>query len=414
MPERREIVCGEAHLGGELDAARRIVRLRDRAGGAMTLPTRRHDDSRLRLLFIARAYPPTLGGMENFALQLRSHLETHAEVRAIVNTRGKRALPLFLPYATLDALRIARGGSVDAIHLADASLAPLGVMLKRLTGLTVTASVCGLDVTYANGPYRALVHRALRQLDMVMPISHATEAVMHGLAGPSLKSSVVRLGLNSIAPSPGRAVAAMHTALAPHGERILLTSGRLIARKGVEWFTREVLPRLDADVVYAIVGAGPRREAIARAAAEAGVKERIRMLGRVDDGTLAAAYGAADVFVMPNVPVAGDFEGFGLVALEASSAGLPVIAAKLEGITEAVTDGQNGLLVPPLDAGAWISAIEQLLALPIEDRQALGQRFAACTVAEYSWERTASAYARIIGAVCGVRASREPIGVVSA
>ena len=60
------------------------------------------------------------------------------------------------------------------------------------------------------------------------------------------------------------------------------------------------------------------------------------MIGEVSDDMLAAAYRSADVMVMPNIPVRGDMEGFGLVALEAAAAGLPVVASRIEGITDAI------------------------------------------------------------------------------
>jgi glycosyltransferase involved in cell wall biosynthesis len=353
---------------------------------------------RLRLLFIARAYPPTVGGMENLAYQLGKHLDEFVDVVPLVNRGGKKALPAFLPYAAMTAVRLARSGRIDAVHLADALLAPVGAMIKAACDVPVTASVCGLDVTYANRGYQAIVPRALRRLDAVMPISRATETAMRARTGiDAPRSSVIALGVNPLPPANAAARAEFTRATGDlDGKRVVVTVGRLIERKGVAWFVGQVVPRLPDDVIYVVVGDGPQREAIARAAADADVAHRVRMTGRVSDGAVAAAYARADVFVMPNVPVPGDIEGFGLVALEAAASGVPVIAADLEGIREAVQHKRNGLLVRPRDAAAMTAAVCSVLELPANARRSLGLSHAHFTNREYGWRKTAERHAAII------------------
>jgi glycosyltransferase involved in cell wall biosynthesis len=261
----------------------------------------------LRVLFIARAYPPTIGGMERLAFQLREHLEEFVDVVPLINRHGKKALPVFLPYAAFQGVRLARSRRVDAIHLADALLAPVGAAIKSVVDIPVTASVCGLDVTYPNRMYQAAVVRSLRRLDMVMPISRATDDAMRARTGDAPPSCVIPLGVNPLPPPEIEGLRDFDRTVARlKGRRVVVTVGRLIERKGVAWFTRHVLPRLPDDVSYLIVGDGPERGAIARAAAAAGVADRVHLSGRVSDRILAAAYARADAFVMPNVPVPGD------------------------------------------------------------------------------------------------------------
>lgn len=359
--------------------------------------------TRLRIAYIARAYPPTLGGMENFAQQLREHLEAFADVAPVINHRGKKALPAFLPYAAARAIHLARSGQVDAVHLADALLAPVGAAVKAASGVPVTSSVCGLDVTYTNRAYQAVVPRALRRLDAVMPISAATDAAMRARTGDGVTSHVIPLGINPLvtpATMPDE-IAALLPRL--EGRRVLITAGRLIERKGHGWFVRAVLPLLAPDSVYLIVGTGPQHETTEAAAREAGVADRVVLAGRVSDAGLAAAYALADVFVMPNVPVPGDMEGFGLVALEASASGLPVIAANLEGITEAVHHGRNGLLVPPRDAGAFAGAITGILDRGTSDRATVARAWSSYTRTTFGWPQTAERYARVIESIARPR-----------
>ncbi|MGB2695849.1 MAG: glycosyltransferase, partial [Dehalococcoidia bacterium] len=191
--------------------------------------------------------------------------------------------------------------------------------------------------------------------------------------------------------------------------RLLLTVGRLIERKGVAWFVREVLPNLSPNVVYAVAGAGPEAGHIRAAAQQAGVDARVRLLGRLPDALLAAAYHAADLFVMPNIPVLGDLEGFGLVALEASASGLPVVAANLEGITEAVQNERNGFLILPRAADAYVETLQRLLSLPQDQLRSIGKAFRDFTVREYSWSRTAERYIEVISQI-----ARSPDALLSA
>jgi glycosyltransferase involved in cell wall biosynthesis len=157
---------------------------------------------------------------------------------------------------------------------------------------------------------------------------------------------------------------------------IVLTVGRLVPRKGVKWFVEHVLNRLPDNVVYAIAGTGPDEDAIRDAALATGASgARVLLLGRVDDELRAALYTGADLFVMPNLPIGGDMEGFGLVAIEAATAGSLVLASDLEGIRDAVIDGETGLLCPPGDAERYVDRIIGLLR-DAPERARLAERFA--------------------------------------
>jgi phosphatidylinositol alpha-1,6-mannosyltransferase len=166
-----------------------------------------------------------------------------------------------------------------------------------------------------------------------------------------------------------------------------------------------VLPLLPNDVVYVVAGEGPEREAIEAAARRASADERVVLTGRVSEEEVRGLYRRADVFVMPNVPVAGDVEGFGLVALEAAVEGLPVVASRLEGIPDAVRDGLNGTLVEPLDPRAFAERLTTLLAMAPAERGELGERCKRFTLENYSWERMATEYGRALDADSGARQS---------
>ncbi|HLR33265.1 MAG TPA: glycosyltransferase, partial [Fodinibius sp.] len=89
--------------------------------------------------------------------------------------------------------------------------------------------------------------------------------------------------------------------------------------------------------------------------------DRIFLLGRQPDEVLKQVYAAADVFVMPNVPVEGDMEGFGIVLLEANMARTPAVAADLEGIKDVIAQGENGYRVPTLDAAQFAETVRVMM-----------------------------------------------------
>src|SRR5436190_911718 len=129
----------------------------------------------MRLLFISRAHPPVVGGLERQNQAVAEALQRGADAVVISNRKGKAALPWFLPYAACRGVLIGR--DCDVVLVGDGLLAPLGWLLGRCLGLPVVAIVHGLDLTYRNRLYQALAVRfALTRLAAVIAVSRATAA----------------------------------------------------------------------------------------------------------------------------------------------------------------------------------------------------------------------------------------------
>lgn len=126
----------------------------------------------------------------------------------------------------------------------------------------------------------------------------------------------------------------------------ILAVGRLVPRKGFN----KLLATLPAiwsampNVQCVIVGDGPERHNLTLQIIDLG-SSQVQLVTRSSDQELAAFYKLADLFVLPVQDLVGDPEGFGIVCLEAAQAGLPIIASRVGGVTEAVKDGYNGLLI---------------------------------------------------------------------
>ncbi|HNW19851.1 MAG TPA: glycosyltransferase family 4 protein [bacterium] len=179
-------------------------------------------------------------------------------------------------------------------------------------------------------------------------------------------------------------------------QKILLTVGRLVERKGVDQVLR-ALPELInkyPNLYYLVVGQGPYLATCQQLASDLAVNSRVIFITDADDQQRAAWYQLADIFIMPARQLAGDFEGFGIVYLEANQAGKPVIAGRSGGVADAVVDGLNGLMVDPNSSYEIIAAVSRLLDDSAFSQQ-LGQAGQA-RLAAFLWPTLAAKLAQFI------------------
>lgn len=131
-----------------------------------------------------------------------------------------------------------------------------------------------------------------------------------------------------------------------HDRPVVLTVGRLQVRKGHDMLIRS-LPQVRAmvpDVLYAIVGDGHERSRLKTLIDELDVRDCVRFHGEIADEQLISCYQQCDVFALPNREVNGDFEGFGMVLVEAQACGKPVLAGASGGTRETMSVGRTGLV----------------------------------------------------------------------
>jgi len=346
----------------------------------------------MRVLFVTRKYPPKIGGMESLSYELT---QGFSEPKAIIAlTRSQSHLVWFLPYAIVRVALTAH--RYDVIHLGDALLSSAG-FLPRLFGKKVAVSLHGLDLTFRPWIYQTYLKLFLRA-DAFIANSRSTQRLAEERSLSPVQA--ISIGVPERYFGVSRDThrdAELEQKRA--GRVALITVGRLRRRKGAAWFVRHVLPRLP-NALYVVVGTGIDHDEILQAATDVGVADAVWLVGSVDDARLLALLGSSDVFVMPNIPVPGDIEGFGIVAIEAAASGLPVVASRLEGIPDAIADGENGELVPAGDGAAYLRALEPLLADSAE-RQRRGERGRAYTQQSNAWPRIIEQYAALFRALLG-------------
>lgn len=346
----------------------------------------------MKILFISRAYPPTVGGIENQNYELSVWLSKIAEVKLIANRRGKIFLPFFLPYVSCKALFLMK--NYDTLLLGDGVLACVGWLVKLFHKKPVISVIHGLDFTYEFGLYQKLwVGYFIKKLDKLIAVGNETIKIGIKKGIPPEKFVFVPNGVDAEKFSKVYSRADLDEALKiKTGEKkVILTSGRLAKRKGVAWFVEKVLPKLGGDIIYVVAGEGPDRKNIENAIEKNHLQDRVLMLGYISDEQRNILLGACDLFVQPNIKIAGDVEGFGISVLEAAASRLPVLAAELEGLRDAINDGQNGFLLPSENANAWINKIKELL---VDDdfRKDFGEKARQFVIENYSWDKIAQKY----------------------
>lgn len=370
--------------------------------------------TRVRILFVSHSFPSpdapldNVGGMQRVAVELFEALRADPAVEVIpLVARGPWKGTGFRTVrfmANLLRTLPARAREADVVLFSSMVTAWLAPFWRRRVGRTPLAAIAhGRDVTLPTMVYQRTLPRVLRALDLMLPVSSATGAEL--VARGAAPGRVVPLpnGVDTARFEPAPDGAAARATFVARGEiaedeALLFSVGRQVERKGTAWFVREVLPGLPAHVRYWVAGDGPELPAIEAAAREAGVANRLRLLGRVSEEALRELLAAADLFVMPNVPIAGDMEGFGVVMLEAALSGTPVVASRLEGIRDVVVDGENGYFVAPLDADGYRTRIAGLLSDPAALAE-LSARAARSSRARFAWPGVARRYAETLAAL---------------
>ncbi len=171
---------------------------------------------------------------------------------------------------------------------------------------------------------------------------------------------------------------------------ILLSLGRLVKRKGFDRVI-ESLPeifKIFPNLIYVIAGAGEEEKNLKNRAAElpAEVEKKIIFFGKASEEESFAWLEACDIFIMPSREINGDFEGFGIVYLEANLFGKPVIAGKSGGVADAVIDNVTGLLIDPKNIDEISQAVIKL-AQNEKLRHELGEAGKRRAVVNFDWKK---------------------------
>jgi phosphatidylinositol alpha-1,6-mannosyltransferase len=186
------------------------------------------------------------------------------------------------------------------------------------------------------------------------------------------------------------------------GRPVVVSVSRLMPRKGQDMLIRTLPQVRDAvpGAALLLVGGGPDRTRLTRLAQRSGVAEHVVMTGSVPLPELPAYYAAGDVFAMPcrTRHLGLDVEGLGIVYLEASATGLPVVAGRSGGAPDAVRPGETGVVVDGTDERQVAHALERLLLDP-DQRARLGAAGRAWVSEQWTWEHAVRRLQHLLGGV---------------
>lgn len=363
----------------------------------------------MRILYIAHSHPPDhdpmehIGGMQSMSLNLLRELEKQPDVELVtlINTTYHT---LFLPLrVSLFLLRLFYlMPKMIKKHKPDVVLFSSMVTASTLSVVPVKPEVKfvainhGQDVTLPNRMFQRLIPKIYKNLDAVISVSRATKKEASSRGMPSSRISVIPNGSGLKKPGkfPGKDEAKRYFEKKLNrkfnDKKVLLTVGRHIKRKGHCWFIGNVLPMIQTGCIYLVIGEGPETENIRKTVEGKGFNEKVYLLGPLTERELKYAYSFADLFIMPNIPVKGDMEGFGIVIPEANQAGLPVIASDLEGIMDAVKNGKNGYRIEPLQPELFSRKIDRVLKS--KEYEYLSESAREFAARNFSWDVVAQEY----------------------
>ena len=248
-----------------------------------------------------------------------------------------------------------------------------------------------------------------RRLDVcsahaLISISRPTSDIMAGLGAEASRMALIPPGID-----PGRLTAlpadrcrAVLADLGLAGRRFILAMGRLIHRKGFDLAVRALAELAGdyPDVCLAVAGDGDARGEIEAAVAETALGDRVCLLGEVDNEQKLALFQQCEFYAMPNRPVPGDMEGFGIVFLEAGVFGKAVIGGDNGGVPDAVVDGETGFLV---DTSAAVEPLVQSLRRLLDDPELasrLGQAGRERALRDFTWDSLARRLVAGLAATC--------------
>ncbi|MER6455319.1 glycosyltransferase family 4 protein [Streptomyces sp900105245] len=368
-----------------------------------------------KTLIVTNDFPPRPGGIQaflhNMALRLdpdrlvvyastwkrgREGAEDTAAFDAeqpftVVRDRTTMLLPT--PGATRRAAGLLREHGCTSVWFGAA--APLGLMapaLRKAGAQRLVATTHGHEAGWAQLPAaRQLLRRIGESTDTLTYLGEYTRSRIAAALTPAAAGRMAQLppGVDEKTFHPGSGGDEVRARLGLTDRPVVVCVSRLVPRKGQDTLIR-ALPRIladEPDTVLLVVGGGPYEQDLRRLARETGVDASVRFTGAVPWSELPAHYGAGDVFAMPCRTRRGglDVEGLGIVYLEASATGLPVVAGDSGGAPDAVLDGETGWVVR---GGEPAEAADRITALlgDAELRRRMGERGRRWVEEKWRWD----------------------------
>jgi phosphatidylinositol alpha-1,6-mannosyltransferase len=374
-----------------------------------------------RVLLVTNDFPPRRGGIQSYLVDLVSRLAATGEHTLTVyaprwkdadtfdaRTAGYHVVrhpgTLMLPVPTVDARmrRLIGEHGIDTVWFgAAAPLALLAGRARNAGASRVLASTHGHEVGWSMLPgARSVLRRIGDDSDVVTYVSRYTRGRFASAFGPKAALEHLPPGVDTERFRPDPASRSEMRARYGLGQRpTVVCLSRLVPRKGQDMLIRalpSIRQRVDGAALV-IAGGGPYLDALRELAGQVGVTDHVIFTGGVPSADLPAYHAMADVFAMPcRTRGAGlDVEGLGIVFLEASASGVPVIAGSSGGAPETVRHNKTGLVVDGRSVPQIADAVSELLADP-DRAAAMGAAGREWITAQWRWDDLAGRLSDLI------------------
>jgi phosphatidylinositol alpha-1,6-mannosyltransferase len=365
-----------------------------------------------KILCISNDFGPRAGGIETFIIGLVERLPKNTVVVytssqsgsaafdkawrdnfgvEVIRDRSKILLPTYRVSRNVRSLLKRSGAQVVFFGAA----APLGLLAKGLRksgAKKIVALTHGHEVWWAKlWPFSWAIKHIGKNVDVLTYLGDFTRSAISAALPAKSQEKMFRLapGIDTEHFSPAKRNPKIRHELGLDDKKVIVSVGRLVHRKGQD-FLIDALPLISQkipNVHLLLVGEGPYRAELEKRSLALGVRDRITFIGRVQYSELPEYICAGDIFAMPSRSrLAGlEVEGLGIVYLEASACGLPVIGGTSGGAPDAVLEGETGFSVDGTSAPAIADAAIRLLSNP-EYAEKLGAQGREWIVNEWRWE----------------------------
>jgi phosphatidylinositol alpha-1,6-mannosyltransferase len=373
-----------------------------------------------KVLIVTNDFPPRSGGIQSFVHALACRLPADGVVVyapayegaarfdarqpfPVIRHPGSLMLPL--PGVGARASRLLADYGCDTVLFGAA--APLGLLapgLRKAGARRIVALTHGHEAGWAALPgARSLLHRIGQEVDVLTYLAEYFRIRLCRALSASAADRMVRLapGVEPAEFRPGSGGSEVRKRLGIDPDRpVVVCVSRMVPRKGQDSLLSawpEVRARSGSDPLLLLVGDGPYRSRLDRLAARSGAGDSVLFTGPVSWDDLPSYYDAGNIFAMPcRTRRAGlDVEGLGIVYLEASASGLPVIGGDSGGAPDAILDGETGYVVPGRSPEILTTRLVQLLTDPA-GAAAMGDKGQAWIDREWTWELVSGRLKRIL------------------
>ncbi|MDD5071789.1 MAG: glycosyltransferase family 4 protein [Patescibacteria group bacterium] len=350
--------------------------------------------STMRTILFTLEYPPFHGGIANYYGNLVKHWPQPNEIFVLDDNKGQLVKNWLWPKWLPAVFKLAKEIKKREInHVLIGQILPLGTaafLASKFKNFEYSVIIHGLDFSLASRSAwkRWLSRRILAKANNIICGNSYVAKSAENFLGSRKKIVVVNPGINGRITHNVELITNIKKKYNIENKFILLTVGRLVKRKGVDMVLAclpEILKQAP-NLIYVIVGDGPEEENIKKIIAGLKLEKNVLIISSADDKKRNAWLDLCDVFIMPARNMGGDYEGFGIVYLEANLAGKPVIAGASGGVGDAVVNGLNGLLVNPESEEKITEAVIKL-ARDENLRKKLGERGRERALREFSWRK---------------------------